>query len=1693
MSSKHKSKHKSKSKTKTKPIAEEPILQSAEEISPKDKKQEANKQGASKQEATILGTTADVNTDVEPKLNLATNNFERFFTKSFLLNQGSIIFKSLIKTSAYYLLNLAAQLFVFGGGLGLVWVLSHLEPKGDLARYLLPLTILAMPVAVISQNESWLDRLLNTVFAFAFLGFFTWSCTWYFQYPDWGYEAKWIAIEGLVLCCLLYFSFKKSLHNIRGPQKSLFRRFWLFGIFISLSSLSFLGYYIGTQSAPEPSTSNILSGGAFVLFLSIMIIRVYWLDGFRIRRANRAEYTHPLDHIILFEWIVPKSFNFTMMLGMLLVAQSMMFSTIYRAYQHQDKVRASKEIIPAQEMHHIESQAISLESNPNINYYSSVESTLNPQIIGESSTQQNQLYSSFTKPIPSPNNELGSAEKLSKVRPNISLSSWMLFSFKPYVFPKDQQGREVDAPLWFKYLGRALIGLIIAILLTKQLNIWKQIMASYWRLLGATRTEKHRGASEVLTRQQDEMLDQITGIFNHYSLPWRWLLLYAVSAPTLSLKWRVILDPASAYFMGIERLNDWVTQRWHAAIAISAFVIALTTLPFCYFHQEYLPHFLTSFIPTMSSALLIAFLRIGLSLRPPNSYQWWIWWLLIFHTVISILNFFLSINIGTDQSFWTQALWYTDLITIFAYPAIYLMGTDRYTSNVRPDRRISVHDDDCDVIVRRRLLIAFSDTEHRQWLVNQLTQRLHPVRSNVLHLRLITPSLALEGLERLRGLMVTLREFLTPIFGNYKRALRSWTILVFVAWLSTLTFHLFINHKMLPWHVTSAYLVDLAIIIMPAFILWLGSNFTKGQNETSPVSKSWLILNFVGLVTLSALAFKLWFKPFIEIESLLTLPKVPRDYRAWLIWLSPPTLALWQLLITDLKKGMLKRSMNQAEDLSSPETLDSDSPNERFSILRKIESFLQNLEEQLVSSVYQKTTQKRLFEFRYQSTMILNLAKIIEHSFERLRNGEWFHEEKHALSRVKSELLSKTHAQADHKLEVIEELSETLEDALDTLGSLLHDLTLTTHLLSPTDGTDEKSLELPPNPKLSVIIEALCQIAKYPLPKIESNQTIGLTPSLITNQYSALTRLHECHEEVIALVSYLTKQAYQESSVNQEFNIMISDQDRAGLLKLWCLLEAQSVDHLDHAHVEDMHPQSSKDQDLPPALQFIYQMITKQNHLVETKAHTDQWQKVLWATLHHPTGQILIYKLSHDSLNDPELERSLESLLALNCLPTPIATLLKKLEDVQHKYSAIEQTWEEHHHERVEAERSTGEIQQLKSSSLEIFESHSHSSKILRSIQYPRQLELIEREFKTQQYLDKLNHQRYEALSAVYFGTFAYLICLLKDISLNAQVQKLSWESAVTLAESLAVLEHINQDDHADQTVNLIKLILELFTVDQAEFIEQNCRDRRSWTELKEKVNQLCIELRKKIDRHSDFPIYVWGRKQKNIEPFPPSRSLVMQGLYPRFGELEKVEDAPSLSMQAMSKTVLEQHTQSTDKATKILHLGRGLRLADTKRASQIDYYSALWLLNLLHSLVNSDDLLRSPKELPQKLEQLNTLLTRIGKILKPFAGEEQIIIERLFDKAFRRLFALKAMGVEGHDILGGKGTVDFKSGFKKAEDYINGLEAKREREFNALSWLSLPPDLEFSFLLNIDYLSEGELRTYLSLQAIPQVVFKGH
>ncbi len=1552
--------------------------------------------------------------------------FSRFFTESFLLNRGLLTFKAILKKSTYYALTTAAQLFIFGGGLGLIWVLSHLEPQGDLAQYLLPITILAMPVAVIAQNTHWVDKLLNTLFGLSFISCFAWSCWWYFEYPDWGYQAKWIAIEGVAVSLLLYLTYRKPLAKSKGPQQALIYRFWLIGVLVSLGALSFLGYYISSQTAPEPGTSNILSGSSFVLFLAILIIRVYWLDGFRARRANRAEYTDPPDHIILFEWIIPRSLNFTITLCMLMIAQSMMFSTIYRASQSKQEVlneQGDGKNLP------LSSAQVSLESPAHM---------------------ETPLLS-----LPHQKSSLRDSR-----RPNVTLSSWVFFSFKPYVFPKDHLDREVIAPVWFKYLGRALLGLMIAILLTKQLNIWKQIMACYWMLLGATRAEKHRGVTNTLTRQQEEMVDHLSSIFNHYSFTWRWLLMYAVTAPTMSLRWRLIFDPASAYYMGMERVHDWVTSHWDAAISIVAALIVLITLPFCYQHPENFYPFITACAPAATSALFIFILRVLGGLKPPNSYQWWIWWLLISHLILSSLNFFLAINVGTEQAFWSQILWYAQLGTIVGYPALYLLGGERYKRVHNPNRRLSVSHEDCDVEVRKRLLTAFADTEHRLWFFGHLTQRVHPVRSSRLQLRLITPSLVLSTLEGLRNTMSTTREVLTPLIGNYTRALRIWPLVIMAGWVCTITHHLFQNHRFLPLQIIFAYGLDLLIIASPSIALIL-FDWAIRSREAQERSLSLFAKRLFGLVLFSTCAIVAWNTlPQLHLGLSQSLIEA-RAYNSWLIGLSCPLLSLWHLLWSRKKRRGVKEEM--VNDHHQTESNDLD----RLSPLQRMEHFLQELEEQLISSVYQKTHRGRSFEFRYQSTMILNLSRVVESSYQRLRSGQLFKEERHALSRVRGDLLSNTENRDVNQLGVIEEICTLLESAFDTLGSLLHDLTLTDLLFYDEDQqVSASSPEEIPSPHLEIVLEALCKIASYPLPQKSENNP---SPSS-----SDIERLYICHAEVIALTEYLVTQAFSPcaSSASSTSSTLaashISDEDALTLLRLWCLLESQRCDD------RPLHG------DLSPAFSFIYERLKDEDHTLSAEAISE----LLNITHLHPHGLVFIEKISDLKLIEQLPHQLLPEIRALHILPTPISRLLQALHHASRRFELAEQLWRDSHNERQDARGETGTQEQVSSLSDELSDPQVESTSFLKTIQSPHLVSLIEREMNAYADLDRANRQRYEDLSALYFGSFAYLICLLKDLDQHRVIQQLSWQSANAVEESLSALETHQGELIEDSATSLVDVITSHFQAPHAHFMEQGCRDRSSWKTLLKTSERLIAKLTEASIDHK-IPYLEW-EVSSSKEGDEPSY-LVFSGPSPRFKATPLMTPFPLLTPSTQEDSInLETRSPSS-------RLGRGVRLRGENFAPQVDYYTSLWLLNQLYHLVHSDGIFQSntTSGLGDHISQLYTLLIRLGKLMKTFAGEEQGVIERIFDLTFRRLKALKAIGRDSIEVLEGKGTIHFQETMNRVEAYLQGIEARRQNELCMQAQLSIPPLFDFSYLLNVETHEGEELRTYVSLEGHAEVLFK--
>ena len=427
------------------------------------------------------------------------SKFERFSGNNFLLERGQATLRYLTQRWQQRLLSFIVRLLLFGGFLGLMWTLSHLHPHGDLSLYMIPITLLALPIGFIAPQEKSWEKALNFLFLSAFFGFLIWSGVWYFQYFEWGYQFRWFFLETCLLIILTWISWRRLPKSWDGPQQTLLRHLWFVGLLIIFSALGFLGYYIGNQKSPEAGTANILTGSTFIFFLSLTIIRVFWLDGIRLRRANRGEHVAPQDYILLLEWLIPRSYAFVVALAMLLIAESMMFSTIYKAtqakrYQEQQNIHQKVQYTPPpwEIPQYLISQYV---INPESEDSKKTDST-SQKTEGHTSTQREHKKTEVRSPYALNSFHLK----------EVNLAEWIFFSFKPYVFPKDDAGREIEAPKWFKYLGRALLGLIFAILLTKQLNIWKQLGALYMILLGATKRLKLRGTSTELKQQQKEMI-----------------------------------------------------------------------------------------------------------------------------------------------------------------------------------------------------------------------------------------------------------------------------------------------------------------------------------------------------------------------------------------------------------------------------------------------------------------------------------------------------------------------------------------------------------------------------------------------------------------------------------------------------------------------------------------------------------------------------------------------------------------------------------------------------------------------------------------------------------------------------------------------------------------------------------------------------------------------------------------------------------------------------------------------------------------------------------------------------------------------------------------------------------------------------------------------------------------------------------
>jgi hypothetical protein len=1568
------------------------------------------------------------------------SGFERFSGHNFLLERGQKALRYLTQRGQQRLTSFVIRLLLFGGVLGLMGVLSHLHPHGDLSFYLLPITFLALPIGFIAPQETRWQKWINAVFILSFVGVFIWSGVWYFQYPEWGYRFRWFFSEGLLLAILAKVSFPKP--KWEGPQQSLLSYLWMIGVVIILAALGFLSYYISQQLAPEAGTANILAGGTFVFFLALTIIRVFWLDSIRLRRANRSEHVPPQDYLLLLEWLIPRSYAFFVVLAMLLIAESMMFSTIYSAKckKHDlesalfnQRIEASKEstYTPSPPSSKGESAIHErfLSSPAHDLFLSSRPSGGAPSPLDLSKENASQPSSpslqSSQYQAKSPLNPIlkASAPSLREVH----FSEWVFFSFKPYVFPKDEAGREVDAPKWFKYLGRALLGLIFAIVLTKQLNIWKQLGALYMTLLGAARREKFKGRDEELNRQQDEMVANIKAMFDTHAPFWRWQLFHAVTAPTLNLKWRVLLDPSSAFFMGQERVQLWVMARWDMAIFAASMVILACTAPFVYLDPSLGTHFIYANAPILGGGAFIFILRVLIGLKPPKSYQFWIWWILMIHVLSALVCFFLSVNVGTRDGFWPRTLWYTELCTIGVFPALYLFGGERHRRIESFTHREQVGEQDCDYEVRVRLLRVFVQTEHRQWIAQELTQLIHPVRSGSLQLRLIIPSLLLGVLETLRVLLDRMGTFFGWATAKYSRAILLWMATQVLVWCVALLTHLFTFHRMLPDQILVAYLFNLLCLFLPHLVpllylcgarLKTGNSLGGLSSPSYPKSLMWLsLLGSLGGLSMWAYFFRndpIW-------EETIRF--------SWgTVAFIPPWIPVWALRLR-AKDHTLRVKGRRRQRVATAEA-----PFDRLAQL------LKQKERDYLSSVYDSASRMKPYEQLMRHELILGCATLIESTYDRLKNGQWYEEEEHAIRRVYRQWIGGQEA-IDEEAETSNELLYLQEHVMDALGSLLHDMILERDRFKVRSFQDVK-----------VLIDSITRIALLPRPKVDDGG-------------SAYEELVKCYQAIEALTLYILNMLHPQHQRDlAELTIDDEELEEEGQLDSILSHLSDIIDEEDGFKLKLSFPETFSDEGLdpqkerrvedPPSLTAPSPLTLSpvvQEHLDElytelikllsalqrdraepplSELYVDQLppKTLVQAASLHPFGASLIHPLlTHP---DVDIARDAFDVSAFLTLPTPLALSHRSLSKVMREYDAL----------YVISERERQE---------ELSPIDDATSDSLLVVQSPLEMRRLNQWLTLQQGLEAAARERFDVLRSAYFNAFGYFLGLLKDRWSIAEIQSLSWHNVEDVMSSLKTLKRLNPPPMA---APLYEWVTSTFLPLQVRLMERHCRSYREWDKSYSVWRDLVQSM---IDQaRSDggaLWTLVWGPTYE-----PNSSHLLLKGIYPTSASLHQG----------------------------LFHrLGRGIRLQGMDLRPVIDYYPALWLLNLLDRLTQSDGLFHPEnKQDPQELlSQLSSTAQRVGQLLRPFAPEEQRIVTRMYEHLCKRLRVLKDLNQVELESLEGQGDLDFSSTLNKVNAYLDYLGSRRLRQCIYLLKLELLPSVQFLYLEGVKQSDQRELRWYHS------------
>jgi hypothetical protein len=566
---------------------------------------------------------------------------KRFSDNTYFRNLGFETLGDMAVGIASSGLKIFLRYCVFGGLLGSFWVIAMLEPQGPLLLYILPLIALGFPLCLISEYRTgW--TLFFSILLLMIIGSITVGYLYnvYQEATATGQTIPHIAVGiiGFIVCFLIIFIYKKRHEENSGGG---IRISWFIGVlvYLSISGVIFYLYFVRRQPI-ESSAAILLCVVAFAICLALVLIRVYWLDAMQAFKAMRLSDV-PLDNIfLLLELLMPRSMFIFVIMPSLLVSEAMLFAIIHYTTQNTSITQNTPVIVtnqaePRKPSLNLDNQDGKLKLPRKLAHPENQERRTGLE--NKEPRSRNTLKNREKLPHPHHGGDVRGSEPVKKnsgvsstceIAPrappattspeNYRIFSWLWFTIAPYVFPKNADGTEIQAPYWIKPFGRLLLSIMFLLILTYHLNIWSQFRSCYYKLIDLVRHNAHLPTADLSLREQ--WLDaqkEVRYRLDYYSNIWRRLILYASVAPFNSLVWKIILHPGRAFWEGLYQLYRYCIFSWpQTALFGFAFLLVITS-PIALWVGEFEP-LMYCVGPLLGVAVILAILRKWWNVHPPR-------------------------------------------------------------------------------------------------------------------------------------------------------------------------------------------------------------------------------------------------------------------------------------------------------------------------------------------------------------------------------------------------------------------------------------------------------------------------------------------------------------------------------------------------------------------------------------------------------------------------------------------------------------------------------------------------------------------------------------------------------------------------------------------------------------------------------------------------------------------------------------------------------------------------------------------------------------------------------------------------------------------------------------------------------------------------------------------------------------------